>query len=53
MQDIMKRDMQDTTRSHSPLKPADDAHIVDTSHLVIEQVIEIILQFGLGPHALP
>lgn len=52
MQDIMRRDLQDSTRSHSPLKPADDAKIIDTSSMSIEQVIETILQLGLGPHAL-
>lgn len=47
MQDIMRRDLQDTTRSHSPLKAADDAKVIDTSDMTIEQVIETILQFGL------
>ena len=47
MQDIMRRDQQDMTRTHSPLKPAEDAKIIDTSHLSIEEVVEEILQYGL------
>jgi cytidylate kinase len=41
--DIDRRDNHDTTREHSPLKKADDAHLVDTSNLTIDQVIETIL----------
>jgi cytidylate kinase len=52
MQDIMRRDLQDSTRSHSPLKPADDAKIIDTSSMTVETVIETILQFGLKNHDL-
>lgn len=31
--DILRRDARDTTRADSPLKPAPDAHILDTSAL--------------------
>jgi cytidylate kinase len=37
---IEKRDQSDQNRSVGPLKPADDAIIVDTTSLTIEQVVE-------------
>ena len=37
--DVIKRDEQDTNREIAPLKPADDAEIVDTSNMSIEQVV--------------
>ncbi|MDG6772906.1 (d)CMP kinase [Thiomicrorhabdus sp. ZW0627] len=37
-QDIKERDERDSNRSTSPLKPADDAIIIDTSDLDIDQV---------------
>jgi cytidylate kinase len=41
-EEIARRDYLDTTREHSPLRPADDAIIIDTSHLSIDQVIATI-----------
>lgn len=41
-QKIEERDHYDSTREHSPLKPADDAILIDTSELTIEQVVDII-----------
>ncbi|MBD3822314.1 MAG: (d)CMP kinase, partial [Thiotrichales bacterium] len=37
-QDIMERDERDRTRSSSPLIPADDALIIDTTSLTIQEV---------------
>ena len=34
--DIRKRDMRDMNRADSPLKPAEDAHLIDTSEMGIE-----------------
>lgn len=42
--EIERRDYLDTTRVHSPLKAADDAIIIDTSDLNIEQVVALITQ---------
>lgn len=39
---IAQRDHFDSTREHSPLKPASDAIIIDTSDLTIEQVVALI-----------
>lgn len=42
LEDIEKRDYQDSNRTASPLKPANNAIIIDTSHLRIEEVINEI-----------
>lgn len=41
-QDIEYRDRQDSQRSLAPLKQADDAILVDTTNMSIEQVVESI-----------
>jgi CMP/dCMP kinase len=43
VKDIKDRDDRDTNRSTSPLKPADDALMLDSTALTIEQVLEAIL----------
>lgn len=40
--EIERRDFLDTTRKYSPLKAADDAVIIDTSDLSIDQVVKLI-----------
>lgn len=42
--DVIARDNQDSTREIAPLKPADDAIIVDTTELDLEQSIAKILE---------
>ncbi|MFQ5936662.1 MAG: (d)CMP kinase [Acidiferrobacterales bacterium] len=37
------RDARDAERKASPLKPADDAHVVDTTSLTVAQVVDQIL----------
>ena len=44
LESVKKRDAQDSSRKVAPLKPADDAVIIDTSHLSIDQVVERILE---------
>lgn len=43
--DIRERDKRDSERAVSPLKPASDAHLVDSTELTIEQVLERILSY--------
>lgn len=43
IKDIKDRDDRDTNRSASPLKPADDALVLDSTSLSVEQVLKIIL----------
>ena len=41
--DLKTRDHKDSTRSHSPLRQAPDAIVIDTSNLTIEQQITLIV----------
>lgn len=43
--DIEYRDRQDTQRSFAPLRQAEDALLVDTTDLTIDQVVDTILGF--------
>lgn len=43
LKDIIERDTRDMTRENSPLKKADDAILVDTTCLTIEEVIDKII----------
>ena len=42
------RDARDSNRAHSPLCQADDAVLVDTSDLTLEQVVDTIIQIAGG-----
>ena len=39
--DIEQRDFRDSSRELSPLLPADDAHVIDSSEMSLEEVIKI------------
>lgn len=41
--DMIARDERDSNRANAPLKPADDAIIIDTSDLDIEAVLNVII----------
>jgi cytidylate kinase len=41
--DMRERDARDIERAVAPLLPAQDAHVVDSSHLTIEQTVQSIL----------
>jgi cytidylate kinase len=41
--DLEIRDRRDAERAHAPLKPAPDAHVLDTTGLSIDQVVERVL----------
>ena len=43
LEDLNKRDNDDSTREHSPLCQAADAYVIDTSDLTLEQVVNQIL----------
>ncbi len=38
--DVIKRDERDINRADSPLKPADDAHLIDTTEMGIEAAFQ-------------
>ena len=44
LEDIKKRDYQDTHREHSPLRKADDAVEIDTSEMTLEEVTNAVLE---------
>lgn len=44
LHDIRQRDLQDSTRAVAPLKQADDAVLLDTSDISLEQSIEAVLR---------
>lgn len=44
--EIAERDLRDSTRAVSPLKPAPDAEVLDSTGLSIEQVVERVLASG-------
>ncbi|MGE8546489.1 MAG: (d)CMP kinase [Alcaligenes sp.] len=46
--DLRARDERDRTRAHAPLVPAQDAHIVDSSRLSIEETVNIVLDLWSG-----
>jgi len=40
LEDVIARDARDTGRASSPMRPADDAHLLDTSNLSIEAAFD-------------
>lgn len=44
LHDIRQRDLQDSTRAVAPLRQADDAVLLDTSDISLEQSIEAVLR---------
>jgi len=39
LEDVRARDLRDSGRAEAPLRPADDAHLLDTSELDVEQAV--------------
>ena len=46
-----ERDLRDSTRSDSPLRPAEGAVIVDSSHLSLAQVVDAVVALVPGVRA--
>jgi 3-phosphoshikimate 1-carboxyvinyltransferase len=42
------RDHRDSSRAHAPLKPAEDALLLDNSELGIEQSVQQVLSWWQG-----
>ena len=40
--DVQRRDELDSSRATSPLKPAEDAEVIDTSEMTPEQVLDAL-----------
>jgi cytidylate kinase len=41
--DVVARDERDSSRKHSPLRPAEDALIIDTTELSVDEVITKVM----------
>ena len=48
VENIRKRDEIDTTRIESPLRKADDAIVIDTTHITIEEQVEEVLRLAVS-----
>jgi cytidylate kinase len=50
LEDILRsmeqRDLVDSSRKNSPLRPADDARVVDTDSLSFDQVVDLLFGFA-------
>ncbi len=44
LQEVSSRDSRDMTRRYSPLRPAEDAVVIDTTDLSIDEVVESVLK---------
>ncbi|GAB3530361.1 (d)CMP kinase [Pontibacter brevis] len=42
-ENLQKRDHIDSTRKESPLRRAEDAHLLDTSHMTIDEQVEFVM----------
>ena len=49
--DINARDRRDSTRADSPLRIADDAHVIDTTDMSVEDVFRRMLEVARGRRA--
>ena len=52
LEDIKKRDENDSTREISPLRKADDAVLIDTSNMDIQEVVKTIVDLVGGKNVL-
>lgn len=46
--DLQERDARDTNRAHAPLKPAEDAVLLDNTELGIDESIQLVLSWWQG-----
>jgi cytidylate kinase len=45
LKDLWERDARDSNRTISPLKPAEDAHILDTSSMTADEAVEQVISW--------
>ena len=48
LKDIAERDHRDMTREIAPLKQADDAILIDSSDMTIDEVIDLLDELGIA-----
>lgn len=44
LQELRERDERDSQRQVSPLRPAEDAHVIDTSEMSIDETMQLVLR---------
>lgn len=44
LRELRERDLRDATRAAAPLRPADDAVVLETTHLTIDEAVSRVLQ---------
>ena len=52
MEDLVERDERERSRQHAPLKPADNAILVDTTEKSVEEMVRFALK-AIGRQPLP
>ena len=45
LKDLWERDARDSNRAISPLKPAEGAHLLETSDMTADEAVEQVLQW--------
>ena len=45
IEEISKRDKLDSERKHSPMRPACDAHVINTQGLSVAQVVSLVMEY--------
>src|SRR5690606_20904570 len=48
IRNIRERDRIDTTRTESPLKQADDAVVIDTTHITIDEQVDEVVRLAIS-----
>ncbi len=48
IENIKRRDQIDTTRKESPLRKADDARVIDTTHITIDEQVDEVIRLAFS-----
>jgi cytidylate kinase len=48
IENIIQRDEIDTTRKESPLRQAEDAHVINTTHITIDEQVDEVVRLALS-----
>jgi len=48
VENILQRDHIDTTRAESPLRQADDAVLIDTTHISFDEQVDEVVRMAVG-----
>ena len=53
IENLVQRDKIDTTRKESPLKQAEDALVIDTTHITIDEQVDEVVRLALSKTIVP